>query len=131
MSEDLSPSAPEGARAKLAAERAQRRNLEANCALDFLVWGDTHASGPHAERCVHVADGGAPCAREYDPLPYARTRGEYDEEGRIMVTTWVEAAFPAGTRMYEGTGIAALYGIPGGEAHAWQLAGWNVRKEQR
>lgn len=112
MSEDLSPIAPVAARAKLKAERYARRNLEANCALDFLVWGDTHASGAHAERCVHVTAGGAPCAREYDPNPYPESA-------------------PADSRLYEGTGIAALYGIPGGEAHAWQLAGWNVRKEGR
>lgn len=56
-------------------------------------------------------DPGSVCAREYDPMPYAEAE-----------------PLPG---FHDGTGIAALYGLPGGDAHAWQLAGWNVRKEPK
>lgn len=92
-------------RARIAAENAERRNLEAACALDFLVYADEDEErGPHAGRCLHGAD---PCSRSYDPLPYRE-------------------AEPADLRLYEGTGIGVLYGVPGCEAHHWQLAGWNL-----
>jgi len=91
--------------AKRRAEAYARRNREANDALDFLFLGDE--DGRHARKCVHALAGGVACSRTYDPLPYPE-------------------AMPTDTAMYEGTGIAALYGLPGGEVHAWQLAGWNV-----
>lgn len=97
--------APADARAKLAAARAARRNAEANDALDFMFLGDE--DGRHTAKCVHALAGGEPCAREYDPLPYA------------------EAA-PEPAHDYAGTGIGALYGLPGTEEHLWQLAGWNL-----
>ncbi len=46
--------------------------------------------------------------RNYDPMPYPE-------------------AGPTPESDYVGTGIGLLYGL-GGEAHAWQLAGWNVRR---
>lgn len=45
--------------------------------------------------------------RNYDPMPYPEAR-------------------PTPEDWYVGTGIGLLYGL-GGEQHAWQLAGWNVR----
>lgn len=93
---------PAAARARRAADLERRRNTEHADALDFLVYGDEGPRGPHAARCVHDV----PCAREYDPLPYPEAMPD--------------------PSLYEGTGIAALYGLPGGEAHAWQLAGWNL-----
>ena len=97
--------APAEARARQAADVARRRNAEANDALDFLVYGDE--DGRHSAKCINEPT----CSRDYDPLPYPEA-----------------APDPA---LYEGTAIAALYGLPGGERHAWQLAGWNVRKENR
>lgn len=85
--------------AKRAAEASLRRDREWADALHFLVYGEDE----HAKRGC-ICD--LPCSRDYDPLPYA------------------DAAPDA--RMYEGTGIGALYGLPGGEFHAWQLAGWNL-----
>lgn len=98
--------APPEARDRRRNEVRARRNAEAACALDFLVYGDGDADDPrpHAERCVHGADD--PCSRNYDPYP---TR-EAEPEGR----------------MYENTGIGALYGLPGCEGLMWQLAGWNL-----
>lgn len=98
--------APDEARARHAGEVRKRRNLEAACALDFLVYGDDEKRGPHAERCVHASAGLDPCSRYYDPLPYP------------------EAAPEPG--LYEGTGIGALYGVPGGEHLLGQMAGWNL-----
>jgi len=49
--------------------------------------------------------------RNYDPTPYPEAR-------------------PTPEDWYDGTGIGLLYGL-GGEAHAWQLAGWNVRGSGR
>lgn len=105
MNPELVATAPDAARLRLAAERAKRRNDEANDAMDFLFLGDV--DGRHAARCIHAV----PCSRDYDPNP-------------------VPEAAPLDTRMYEGTGIAALYGLPGGEAHVWQLAGWNVGRSK-
>jgi hypothetical protein len=93
------------ARAKRAADVAARRNAEAACALDFLVYGDDEERGCHSARCVHGPLD--PCSRSYDPLPYPE-------------------AEPADQALYEGTGIGALYGVPGCEGHEWQLAGWNL-----
>jgi hypothetical protein len=87
-------------RRALAAER--RRQDEALCARDFLTWGDTR--GSHAKFCVFGADD--PCSRTYDPWPYPEAEPD--------------------PSLYEGTGIGALYGLPGSEVHAWQLAGWNL-----
>ena len=91
-------------RTKNAARVARRRNDEANDALDFRFLGDE--DGRHAAKCVHALAGGVACTRTYDPLEP-----------------------PDDTRLYEDTGIAALYDIPGGEYHAWQLAGWNISTE--
>lgn len=108
MNAELMNKAPSEAVARRAAAVEARRNAEANDALDFMFLGDDE--GRHAEKCVHAKAGGAPCSRGYDPMPYP------------------EAA-PADPGMYEGAGIAALYGLPGGEAHLWQLAGWNLTRE--
>ncbi len=89
------------ARARNFARVAQERGAQQSDALDFLVYGDE--DGRHAETCVH----GEPCSRTYDPLPYAEAAPEPQE--------W-----------YAGTGIGALYDLPGSERHAWQLAGWNL-----
>jgi hypothetical protein len=105
MNPELLNRAPDASVLRLLAAAAKRRNDEANDALDFLFLGD--ADGRHAAKCVHALAGGEPCSRSYDPLPYPE-------------------AEPADARLYEGTGIAALYGLPGGEAHAWQLAGWTL-----
>jgi hypothetical protein len=83
----------------------KRRLAEQSCAADFLRFGDER--GVHAKRCVFGASD--PCRREYDPF----------EDGG--------APDP---RMYEGTGIGMLYGF-GGEMHAWQLAGWNIKRRRR
>lgn len=48
----------------------------------------------------------------YDPLPYPE-------------------AVPADPRMYEGTGIGALYGIPGSEHFLAELGDWTLGKEPR
>lgn len=94
-----------------------RRNAAAACALDFRVYGDGqpgeffgHPVTPvaHAERCVCSP----PCSFDYDPWPTAE-------------------AEPADTTLYEGTGIGALYGVPGSPDITPHLAGWNVRKEPR
>jgi hypothetical protein len=95
---------PAGARAAREAEHVARRGREHACALDFLVYGDEPEREPHAARCVFPV----PCSRDYDPLPYAE-------------------AEPVDLKLYEGTSIGALYGMPGGEHHLGQLAGWNVR----
>lgn len=110
MSAEFVNRAPAEAMARRAVELAIVRNRQAADALDFLVYGDE--GGRHANKCVHALAGREPCSREYDPLPYP------------------EAA-PAEPRMYEDTGIAALYDLPGGEAHAWQLAGWNLVRKPR
>lgn len=104
MNPELLDVAPLEGRLKRAAEVAKRRNAEANDALDFVFLGNE--DGRHDAKCLHAV----PCSRDYDPSPYPE-------------------AVPADPRMYEGTGIAALYGLPGGEAHAWQLAGWNLTRE--
>lgn len=99
-----------------AAEAAHNRDRAAACALDFRVYGDGQPSDflghpvtpvRHAERCVCSPA----CSFDYDPWPYAEAEPDLS--------------------LYEGTGIAALYGLPGGEAHAHLLNGWNVRKESR
>lgn len=92
------------ARLQLDAEHARRRNGEANCALDFLVFGDDEERGPHAGRCICLP----PCSRDYDPMPY------------------VEAEPEPG--LHEGTSIGALYGLsPMTAAMAADLAGWNLK----
>lgn len=106
-------------RTKNAARVAARRNAEANDALDFRFLGDE--DGRHAAKCVHALAGGVACTRNYDPL---------------------EA--PDDTRLYEGTGIGALYGL-GDEVTTTlhtenghvtvtrslvpELAGWNLTSE--
>lgn len=101
------------ARAQHAAAASARRNAEAACALDFLVYGDgspamfmghTVVGVTHAERCVFGP--AKACSRTYDPMPYAE-------------------AEPADTRLYEGTAIGALYGMPGPEL-APLLEGWEI-----
>ena len=96
---------PEGVR-KNAERVLRRRNDEALCALDFLVWGDTR--GVHSKFCVHGEDD--PCARTYNPRPYPEASPD--------------------PRLYEGTAIGALYGLPGTERHLWQLAGWNLTTQE-
>ena len=89
--------------AKQAAELAKRRREELADAFHFL----TVDAEKHADRCVYKRRGGVPCTRSYDPLPYRE-------------------ALPDDLRMYEGTGVGAIYGLPGSEVLAWQLAGWNL-----
>jgi hypothetical protein len=83
----------------------RRRNDEALCALDFLTWGDTR--GAHEKRCIRPA--GLVCSREYDPGPV-----------------------PEDEKMYEGTALGSLWGLNGvdEDPFAWQLAGWNIRREE-
>lgn len=88
-----------------AREVAKQRDREHADALDFVVYGDE--DGRHTSKCVHALAGREPCSRTYDPRPYAE-------------------ALPAESRMYAGTGVGLLYGLPGSEVHAWQLAGWNL-----
>ena len=92
------------ARAKRAERAAKRRSDMALCARDFLTWGDQR--GKHSAFCMFVAEGGDPCSRTYNPWPYAEAEPD--------------------PRMYEGTGIGALYGLKDSDRHAWQLAGWNL-----
>jgi hypothetical protein len=103
------------ARAQHAHELQGRRASEAACALDFLVYGD--GDGPtmtpwgssvpvaHAERCIHGPR--AACSRTYDPVPY-------------------DEAEPVDARLYEGTSIGALYGLPGSEGIVLELEGWEL-----
>lgn len=64
-----------------------------------------------------------------DDAPFAsfidRGRGEFAEACSLVYDIG-ETVPPLDEQMYVGTGIGLLYGL-GGEAHAWQLAGWNVR----
>lgn len=91
-----------------AKDAALRRGREQADRLHFLVYGhDEHHSRVHVDGQVGcLCD--EPCSRNYDPLPYP------------------EAAL-TNENDYVGTGIGLLYGL-GGEQHAWQLAGWNVRR---
>jgi hypothetical protein len=84
-------------RNKRALEGDSRRNKEQAGAWEFLTTGDTELPSPDGELW----------SRRYDPLPYPE-------------------ALPDELFTYEGTGIGALYGLPGSEIHAWQLAGWNL-----
>jgi hypothetical protein len=108
--------APLASRVKRAGEAVKARAKEREDAWDFLVNGDS--DGRHAIGCPHDE----PCRREYDPMPYP------------------EAA-PTDPRMYDGSGIGALYGGPfetcstheddDGEhelvrTFAGDLAGWNL-----
>lgn len=128
-------------RTRLAVDQIAARNAEANCALDFLVYGDDEERGRHADRCVCSP----PCSRDYDPLPYRQTAGW--TEGVPRLITRRTKALPAGEDMYRGTGIGALYGL-GMESTTFftddddvthvlarsfapDLAGWNLRKEAR
>jgi hypothetical protein len=72
------------------------------CARDFLTWGDTR--GKHADFCMFGESDA--CSRTYNPWPYVEAEPD--------------------PRMYEGTGIGALYGFDNSDQHAWQLAGWNL-----
>lgn len=120
-------------RAQLDHEHASRRNSEAACALDFLVYGegdDAPTTSPwgsvvpvtHADRCVFGR--AHACSRTYDPMPY-------------------DEAEPVDLRMYEGTSIGALYGLgPDESVRTWldddgnavtvvrpliNLEGWELR----
>lgn len=116
--------AAEKARGLRAAQLAKRREAERADAWDFLVFGDDDKR--HAKWCVHAQacthDGSCqrevcqPCSRTYDPLPSPRDGG---------------GAAPEPARFYAGTGVGALYGLPGSEQHLWQLAGWNVAIPER
>lgn len=101
MNREFINRAPQRALDARARELSKLRSREQDDALDFLVYGDE--DGRHSDTCVHSE----PCAREYDPLPYRE-------------------AEPAEPAMYAGTGIGVLYGLPGSDAFAWQLAGWNL-----
>lgn len=99
------------ARAQREHELKTRRDAEAACALDFLVYGDGDAPESvlgipvtpvrHADRCVFGKANA--CSMRYDPMPY-------------------DDAEPV-DRMYEGTGIGSLYGMPGPEL---ELEGWEL-----
>lgn len=120
MNPELVHRSPDDARARHFAGVAARRNAEANDAMDFLFLGDE--DGRHAEKCIHAV----PCSRTYDPMPYPE-------------------AEPHDSRMYEGTGLGALYGLGDERALAMadeegdliivtrslvtELAGWNLTRE--
>lgn len=100
------------ARRRVDVEHAARRNAEAACRLDFRVYGDGiegrvlgHVVRPvlHSERCICSP----PCSFTYDPLPYPE-------------------AEPVDLRLYAGTGIGALYGVPGSEDITAELGGWTL-----
>ncbi len=93
---------PAEARAKRAEQAAKRRADMALCARDFLTWGD--ARGKHADFCMFGESDA--CSRTYNPWPYVEAEPD--------------------PRMYEGTGIGAIYGFDGSDKFAWQLAGWNL-----
>ena len=76
---------------------ADRRNAEAADAIHFLVYG------PDEHKCIHDE----PCGLTYDPMPYF-------------------GAEPQPSAWYAGTGIGALYGLPGSERFLPQLAEWTV-----
>lgn len=97
---------PLEARAQRLVRAANRRADESACARDFLRWGDER--GEHAKRCVFGT--GDSCRREYDPRP-------------------VPEATPHDRRMYDGTGIGALYGW--GTQGLWQTAGWNLTRRRK
>lgn len=82
---------------KLIEERAQRREKERGAAWTYKTTGASEGPSPD----------GQPWSRDYNPLPYPE-------------------ALPEDLQMYEGTGIGALYGLPGAELYMWQLAGWNL-----
>lgn len=95
-------------------DQRARRAAEQACALDFLVYGDGEPGTflghrvqgvTHAERCVHGPS--RACSRTYDPMPY-------------------DEAEPVDARLYEGTGIGALYGLPGSEDVVLELEGWEL-----
>ena len=97
---------PQEARAQRLVAAVNRRRDEAACAWDFLRWGDSR--GEHAKRCIFGEKHA--CSREYDPRPGPE-------------------ATPVDKRMYEDTGIGALYGW--GTTSLWQTAGWNVKHRSR
>jgi hypothetical protein len=90
------------ARFKRNEEVAKRARQDAACAWRFLHDGEPHD-------CIHPE---APCSREYDPLP-------------------TREAFPEDVRMYEDTAIGYLYGFIDTDRHAWQTAGWNIKRRRR
>lgn len=99
----------EKARQLRALEVEERRNREAACALEFLVYGDTFdledgEPTAHSARCVCTPT----CSRDYDPMPY-------------------DEAEPVDARLYEGTAIGALYGLPGSEDVVLSLEGWELK----
>lgn len=96
------------------ADVAHRRAAEAACVLDFLVYGDGEPTTflghrvqgvTHAERCVFGPRNA--CSRRYDPMPY-------------------DEAVPVDLKLYEGTRIGALYGLPGCEDVILELEGWEL-----
>jgi hypothetical protein len=93
------------AKRKHGVECAVRRRREALCALEFLIWGDSGLSGEerHASHCVFDI----PCSRTYD--------------------LWPDDFSGVDGRVYEGTGIGALYGHGPLDPWAYELAGWNIR----
>lgn len=95
--------ASRAARRKRDEEVAKRRRQQMACAWRYLTEGEPH------EKCVFHAD---PCSREYDPRP-------------------TREAFPEDIKLYEGTAIGYLYGFINTEQHAWQTAGWNIKRRRR
>ena len=90
--------------AQNAARQQRRREDEALCALDFLTWGDEQ--GDHHKRCLRPA--GIVCSRDYHPGPP-----------------------PDDTKLYEGSALGALWGLPGSPSvldSSWP--GWNLKRRK-
>jgi hypothetical protein len=106
-----------------AAELAARRLGQQACAASFLLDGEEG----HARVCVHALAGAEACARVYNPTPEPAIKSQ---AGRVIVTPR-QRALPAGEALYAGTGIGALYGLPGTTRFLHQLAGWEVSIPER
>ena len=92
-------------------EVSKRRAAEERDAIHFLLAGhDAHL----AKGCIHDD----PCSRDYETDPP-------DPRVEAVACTGITAPTPESD--YVGTGIGFLYGL-GGDEHAWQMAGWNVRR---
>lgn len=82
---------------------AQRRAAERVAAFEFLTTGASDGPAPD----------GAPWSRDYDPVPYPE-------------------AVPHDLRMYEGTGVGALYGHLDAASRPFfaDLAGWSITRRK-
>lgn len=94
-----------------APERALRDRREESVRRRAAAWADASRFLTEDEE-LHECTHDEPCSRWYDPRP----RGLESEP------------FPA--HWYAGTGIGALYNLPGSEAYLWQLAGWNIGRNR-